>query len=140
MLLANGLNTFAIKRNPVFNNALPKNSTYLSLPKNFPDCPILCKWYFDNFILAEELFAKDLQSFKTCVLVNNNLCRKLFSSLESPTIFDEIFKVTTVLFFIPDFFIPSYYVANYTILRLKYYIEIFYIDIILIQIKKLTML
>ena len=64
MLLANGLNTFAIKRNPVFNNGLPKNSTYLSLPKNSPDCPILCKWYFDHFILAEELFAKELQSLK----------------------------------------------------------------------------
>ena len=38
-----------------------------------------------------------------CVLVNNNLCGKLFSSLESPTIFNDIFKVFSVLFFIPDF-------------------------------------
>ena len=58
---------------------------------------------FDNFILAEELFAKALRSFETCVLVNNNLCGRLFSSLESPTPFDEIFKVSSVPFFIPDF-------------------------------------
>ena len=58
---------------------------------------------FDNSILAEELFTKALQTFETCVLVNNNLCGKLFSSLESPTTFDGIFKVTLVLFFIPDF-------------------------------------
>ena len=36
----------------VFSNG-PKN-----LPKNPPDCPILYNWVFDNFILAEELFAK----------------------------------------------------------------------------------
>ena len=31
------------------------------------------------------------------------LCRKLFSSLESPTTLDKIFKVILVPFFIPDF-------------------------------------
>ena len=35
---------------------------------------------FDNFILAEELFAKALRSFETCVFVNNNLYGNLFSS------------------------------------------------------------
>ena len=53
---------------------------------------------FDAVILAEELFGKVLRRFEICVLVNNNLCGKLFSSLESPTTFDEIFKVTLVLF------------------------------------------
>ena len=67
------------------------------------DCPILCKWVFDNFILADEPFEKTLRSLETCVLVNNNLWGKLFSSLESQIIFDEIFKVTPVLFFIADF-------------------------------------
>ena len=57
----------------------------------------------DNFILAGKPFAKVLQNFETCVLVGNNLCRKLFSSLESAAIFDEIFKVTSVLFFILNF-------------------------------------
>ena len=73
-----------IKGNPVFSNG-PE-----SLPKNPPDCPISCNWVFDNFILAEELFAKALWSFETCVLVNNNLWEKLFWSLESSTTFDEI--------------------------------------------------
>ena len=50
---------------------------------------------FDNFILAEQLFAKAFQSFATCVLVNNNLCGKITSSLESPTILDERFTVTS---------------------------------------------
>ena len=49
----------------------------------------LCIWVY-NFILAEESFAKALRDFETCVLVNNNLCGKLFSSLESPTAFAYI--------------------------------------------------
>ena len=69
ILLANGFSTFPIKGNPVFNNG-PKSL-------NPPDCPILCNWVFDNFILAEELLVKALQSLETCVLVNNNIfyCR-----------------------------------------------------------------
>ena len=78
-ILANGLSTFFIKGNPVFS------SGHKGLPKNPPDCHILCNWVFDNSILAQELLAKDLRSFETCVLVNNNLCGKLFSSSESPT-------------------------------------------------------
>ena len=54
-------------------------------------------------MLAEELFAKAVGSLKTCVLVNKNLCRKLFSSLESQATFDEDFKDTSVPFFIPHF-------------------------------------
>ena len=56
-----------------------------SLPKMAPDCPILklC-WVFDNFILADKLFAKALQSLETCGLVNNDLCGKLVWSLELP--------------------------------------------------------
>ena len=95
-LLANGLRTFPIKGNPVFNNG-PK-----SLPKT-PDCPILCNWVFDNFILVDETFEKALRSLETYVLVNNNLRGKQFSSLESPIIFDERFKLTSVPFFIADF-------------------------------------
>ena len=66
-LLANGLSSFPIKGNPDFSNG-PKG-----LPKNPPDCPILCNWVLNNFILAEEVFAKALRS-----------------SLESPKTFDEI--------------------------------------------------
>ena len=67
----------------------------------------LCKWVFDNFILADEPFAKALRNFETCVLINKNLCGKLFSSLESPIIFEEIFKVTSVPFCMPDFNLSS---------------------------------
>ena len=58
---------------------------------------------FDYITLADEPFAKPLQSFETCVSVNNNVCGKLVSSLESPTTFDERFKVTSVPFCIHDF-------------------------------------
>ena len=54
-------------------------------------------------MLADDPFAKALRNFEACVLVNSKLCGKLFSSLESPTTFDKSFKVTSVLFFIPDF-------------------------------------
>ena len=37
----------------------------------------------------------------------------LFSSLESPTTFDEIFKVTSVFFFIPDFNSLSCQLGNF---------------------------
>ena len=85
--VANGLNTFFIRGTPVFSNG-PKG-----LPKNLLDCPIIRKWGFDNSILAEETFAKRLQSLGTCVLIDNNLCGKLVSSLELPITFDERFKV-----------------------------------------------
>ena len=97
MLLAKGLSKFPVKGHPVFIKD-PKR-----LPKSNPDFPILCNCVFDNFILADESFVKALQRFGTCALVKDNLCRKLFSSLESPTIFDEIFKVTSVLFFNQSF-------------------------------------
>ena len=66
------------------------------------------------FFYADEPFAKALRSFETCVLVNNNLCRKLFSSLESGTTFDEIFKITSVPFYIPDFNLLSCELGNFT--------------------------
>ena len=86
-LLANGLSTFSIKGNIVFSNG-PK-----SLHRN---PPILCNSVFDNFILADQLFAKALRSLETCVLVNNHLSGRLLPSLESPITFDEIFEVSTI--------------------------------------------
>ena len=108
MLLANDVSTLPIKGNAVFSNG-PK-----SPPKNPPDCTILDNWVFENFILAVESFETALQLFKTCVLVNNNLWGKLFSSLESPTIFDERFKVASVPFFIADFNLLSCKLDNFT--------------------------
>ena len=102
-LLANGFNTFFIQSNPVFSTG-PK-----SLPKNPTDCPILYNWVFDNFVLAKKLFTRAQPSFETCVLVNKNLWGKSFSSLESPTMFDEIFKVNSLPFFISNFNLLSYW-------------------------------
>ena len=139
-LLASVFSTFFIKGKLVFSNGL------WNLPKNSPDCPILCNWVFDNFILADELFAKVLRSLETRVLVNNNLCGKLVSP------FDERFKVTFVPVFTgipgitdipviqePVFLILMNWVANQTILHLKCYIVSFCINIILKQ-NKFTML
>ena len=41
--------------------------------------------------------------------------KKIFSSLESSTTFDEIFKVTSVPFFIPDFNLLSRKLHNFTL-------------------------
>ena len=65
-------------------------------------------------ILVDDSFAKALRSLEICVLVNHSLCGKLFSSLESPTAFDERFKVTSVLFFILDFNLLSCELENFT--------------------------
>ena len=65
------------------------------------------EFLIDNFILVDKPFAKALQSFETFVLFRNNLCRKLFSSLESPTTFDECSKATSAPFFIPHFSLLS---------------------------------
>ena len=80
----------------------------------------------NNFILAEELFAKALRSFETYKLYvyNNNSCGNLFSLLESPTTFDESFKVILVPFFVPNFSLLS---CELDYLSLKCYIESFYI-------------
>ena len=67
MPLENGVSTFFIIGNPIFSIG-PK-----SLPKNPPDCPILSNRFFVNFILADQPFAKDLQSLKISVIVNKNL-------------------------------------------------------------------
>ena len=96
MILANGFSPFPIKRNLVFVMVL---KVYLNIL-------LIVLFYATEFLkvlLADQPFAKALRFFETCVLVNNNLCGKLFSSLESPTTFDERFKVTLVLFFIVDF-------------------------------------
>ena len=49
-----------------------------------------------NFTLAVELFTKVLESLATCLSVNDKLCQKLASPLESPITFDTRFKVTSV--------------------------------------------
>ena len=65
-------------------------------------------------MLAYELFAKALRILKTCELVNNNLCKTLYSSLELPITFDERFKVTIGPFFIPGFNLLICELENFT--------------------------
>ena len=123
ILLANGFSTFSIKDKSVFNNA-PR-----SLPKNSPDCPILYNWVFDNFISANELLENVLGNLETYLLIKNDLCGNLISSLELPITFDERFKVTLVLFFIPDFNLLSCELDKFTdkvlywVILYWYYIE-----------------
>ena len=95
-LLANGLITFFIKDNPVFSNGLG------SLPRNSPDCIILDKWVFHSLISVDELFAKALQRFATCLLGNNNSCGKLVLSSELIMTFDENLEITYVSLFNTD--------------------------------------
>ena len=65
---------------------------------NPPNCIILDTFVFQNFILADESYANALQRLDTCVSVNNDLCRKLVLSLESPITFDKGFKVASIPF------------------------------------------
>ena len=65
-------------------------------------------------MLADKPFVKGLRIFETWVLVNNNLCEKLVSSLELSMKFDERFKVTLVTFFIADFNFLSCELDNFT--------------------------
>ena len=113
---------FFIKDKPGSNNC-PQ-----SLPRNPPDWTILDSWAFDNFILADKLFAQALQSLENCLSVSNNLRGKLVSTLESPITFDERFKVTLAPFFTTNFDILCYELDNFMLSHL-------HIDIILYDIK-----
>ena len=92
-LLADGLRLFPILKTIHFLVKVLKVYLKILLIEMF--CAIE---FFDNFILADEPFAKALQSFENCVLVNNSLCRIFFLSFDSPTAFNEVFKVTSVPF------------------------------------------
>ena len=93
--------------------------------KDPPNCTILDSWFFENYILTDKLFAKALQIFETCVSVNNNLCGKWVSSFESPTTFNERFKVTWRPFFISDFNLLSCDLDNFTF-KISHFILILY--------------
>ena len=84
------------------------------LPRYSPDYITLDNWVFDNLISVDELFAKALRRFETCLIVHNNLCEKLVSSLELPIIFDDNLKTILVLFFIADLNLLSYEFDSFT--------------------------
>ena len=115
ILLANSLNLFFNKGKPVFSKGRR------SLPKNPPDCTILDSSVFDNFKLADSLFAKALWNLETCLSVNNKSCGTFVLSLESPIIFDERFKSYFRVTFIPDSNLLSFELDNFTF-RLLYWV------------------
>ena len=80
-----------------FNKGIPDFKNGAKNLKNSPFC-ILDYCALDNLILVDVWLAKALQIFAACVLVNDNLCGKLASSSECPIIFDNNFKITSVLF------------------------------------------
>ena len=72
--------------------------------------------FFGNSILAGKLFAKALRNLSICLSANNNLCGKLFSLLESPIIFDNNLKFTSVEFFVAGFNWLSCKFDNFTLI------------------------
>ena len=94
-LLANCLITLFINGNPVFSDG-PR-----SLPRTPPYYIILDIWVFDNLISVHDLSTKSLQRFAICLLVNDNFWWKFVS--QSPTIFDDNLKTTSVSVSISDF-------------------------------------
>ena len=108
---------------PAPNPGLDTNRLLISPP----DSTLLDSRVFDNFILADELFAK---SFTKPWSYENNLCEKLLTSLESQITFDERFKITSALCFILYFNLLSCELENF-IFKLLY--ESFYVHIILNQ-------
>ena len=96
-LLANGVITFFINGNPVFNNG-PSN-----LLKNPPDCIIFDNCAFENLMSTDELLVNALRILETCQSVNNNSCGILVLSLESPVMLGDNLITKSFSFFIADF-------------------------------------
>ena len=126
-LLASGLSTYFINSKP----------TFISGRRHSPYCFIFHIWVFDNFILADNLFAKALWRFTTCLLVNNNLCGKLVSSLELSIISDEVLRVTLVSFFTANF---NFLSCEYDNLTFTVILSNFYINVILKENKFIILL
>ena len=85
--------TFLLNKSSALLGILPATleefagSKILGLKILDPYCIILENWVSENFLLADEPYAKALQIFETFVLVNNIFCGKLISSLEFPIVF-----------------------------------------------------
>ena len=123
-LLANGWSAFLINGKSVFSNG-PR-----SLLRNPLVCIIFDIWVFDNCILAKKIFSNILLRFATCLLVSNNLSKKLVLSLELQIIFDERYIVTLVSFSVADFNLLSCKSDKFIFILLS---SPFYFDIILKQ-------
>ena len=75
--------------------------------------------FFVSFILTDKLFAKALCGFKTGLLVSNNLCGKLVSSLLLPIIFEYNLRVAAVSVVIANF--------NFSIFELDNWFTLWYL-------------
>ena len=75
---------------------------------------LIVLFYAEEFLITLLYWLRDYLQKLYKALIKNNPCGKLFSSLESPTTFDEIFKVNSVPFFIPDFHLLSCELDNFT--------------------------
>ena len=83
------------------------------LPRNPPDSIIAYICVFNDFQVADELFARTFQRLETCLLGRNNLYGKLVASFVSLVMFCYIFKVSFLLFFVGDFDLSRFLVAVY---------------------------
>ena len=110
-LLVNALSKFLVNGKTVFSNGAR------SLSRIPADCNILESLVLVDFVLSNEFFPKDFRSLETCISISNYLCGKLVS-LESPFIFDERFKITSVIFFDSDYNLLSCEIENFTFTEL----------------------
>ena len=78
-------------------------------------------------ILADKLFAKALQFFVTCQLINNNLYGKLVSSSELSIMLDDSLKTILVSSFIADLNLLSCEFDSVTFKLLSYFLFWYYI-------------
>ena len=86
-LVINNMSTFFIKAKTTFGNGRH------FLPRNLLNFIIVNIWVFDNFMSCDELFPEALQRLATYLLVNNELCGKLF--LLASILSDDNIRVTT---------------------------------------------
>ena len=110
----NGIETLLANGNPVLSNG-PRR-----LPRNPPDCTNLDNRIFYSLLSVDKLFAKALRRSATCLLVNNNLCRNVVSSLEWTIIVDDNH------FFIANFNLLSCEFDNFTFKLLYWFILYWY--------------
>ena len=92
-IFANGLITFFLNGNPVFNKGLS------SLPKKPPDLIILLICALESFISVDVLLLKAFLIFVFCLVVSNNSCGQSLPL----NIFKLILKVVPVLFLTASF-------------------------------------
>ena len=98
--------------------------------KNPPKCNILDYWVFDYSILVREPLKKPYKASKPVFQLTIIYVELWIIYGKLPISFEESFKVTSLLFFVPDFSLLSWELYN---LHLKCYIVSSCINIVLKQ-------